>query len=61
MNWIGLFAAMAAASIIFAMVSDMEITKCQTGSLSAMVHFCKPDKPPQKPSQFDCRFHPDGC
>ena len=61
MNWIGLFAAMAVAAIIVAIVTDLEITKCQTGSLYAMVHFCKPDKPVRATRQFDCRFHPDSC
>jgi hypothetical protein len=59
MNWLGLIAAMAVAAIIFAAVTDIEITTCQNGSLYAMLHFCKPDKPAR--SQFDCRFHPDGC
>jgi hypothetical protein len=61
MNWIGLFAALAVAAIIFGIVTDIEITKCQTGSFYAIVHFCKPDNPARTPSQFDCRFQPDGC
>jgi hypothetical protein len=59
MNWIGLFAAMAVVAIIFSVVTDVEMTECQRGSVYAIVHFCKPDKPPNRP--FDCRFDPDRC
>jgi hypothetical protein len=61
MNWIALFAAMAVAAIIFSLGADLELTKCHTGSMYSMLHFCKPDNPPRTPSKFDCRFHPDGC
>jgi hypothetical protein len=39
MNWIGLFAAMAVVAIIFSVVTDVEMTECQRGSVYAIVHF----------------------
>ena len=49
MNWLGLIAVMALAAIILSVVTDVEMTKCQSGSVYAMLYFCKPDRPATLP------------
>jgi len=38
MNWLGLVAVLALAAIILSVITDVEMTKCQSGSVYAMVH-----------------------
>ena len=59
MNWFGFFAVMALAAIILSVVTDLRMTKCQSGSTYAMLRFCKPDIP-ATPIPFECRFG-GGC
>jgi len=59
MNWLGFFAALALAAMIISLVTDLEMTKCQSGSAYAMLRFCKPDVPAPT-ILFDCRFG-GGC
>ena len=55
MNWLGLIAVLALAAIILSVVTDVEMTKCQSGSAYAIVHLCKPDRPTTI-APFECRF-----
>ena len=50
---------MALAAIILSVVTDVEMTKCQSGSVYAMLYFCKPDRP-ETTAPFECRFR-GGC
>jgi len=59
MNWLGFFAVMALAAIILSVVTDLRMTKCQSGSTYAMLRFCKPDIPATT-TPFECRFG-GGC
>ena len=59
MNWLGFVAVMALAAIIISVVTDVEITKCRSGSAYAMMRFCKPDSPATT-TPFECRFS-GGC
>ena len=59
MNWLGLIAVMALAAIILSVVTDVQMTKCQSGSIYAVVYFCKPDRPATT-DPFECRFR-GGC
>jgi hypothetical protein len=55
MKWLGIIAIMAVAALILSVVTDVEVTKCQSGSAYAMMHFCKPDSHAATTS-FECRF-----
>jgi hypothetical protein len=58
MNWLGFFAVMALAAIILSVVTDVEITTCQSGSAYAMLRFCKPNTPATT-TPSECRFRAD--
>ena len=59
MNWLGFIAVLALAAIILSVVTDVELTKCRSGSAYAMVYFCTPDRPATT-APFECRFG-GGC
>jgi hypothetical protein len=58
MKWLGIIAVMAIAAIILSVVTDVEMTRCQSGSAYAMMRFCKPDSPATT-TPFECRFRGD--
>ena len=59
MNWIGTIAVMALAAVILSVVTDLEMTKCRSGSAYAMVYFCKLERPATT-VPFECRYR-GGC
>jgi hypothetical protein len=42
MNWIGGICVLAIIVLIVAVVTDLQMTSCQTGSLYSMVGLCGP-------------------
>jgi hypothetical protein len=61
MNWIALFAGLGIATLILAIVTDFEMTRCQPGSLYVVIGLCSPEKPASAPKSFDCRFNFEDC
>jgi len=59
MNWLVLISAMAIVALVIAVITDIEITRCKTGSFYQMVHLCRVESP--SPASFDCRYDPKGC
>ena len=55
MKWLGFIAVTALAAIILSVVTDVEMTKCKSGSAYAIMHFCKPVIPATT-NPFECRF-----
>ena len=60
MKILGFIAVMALAAIIVSVVTDVETTKCKSGSAYAIMRFCKPDTPATT-TPFECRFGGGGC
>jgi hypothetical protein len=44
-KWLGIIAVMAVAALILSVVTDVEMTKCQTGSAYAMMRFLQAGQP----------------
>jgi hypothetical protein len=43
-NWIGGICVLAIVVLIVAIVTDLQMTSCQAGSLYSMVGFCRPGR-----------------
>jgi hypothetical protein len=61
MTLIGSIGVMAVIAIIIAVVTDAQMAKCQSGSLYAIFHLCKPDRSSPKAKSFDCEFNRGTC
>jgi hypothetical protein len=45
MNWIGLTAALAFATLVMAFITDFQMTSCKEGSFYNAIGFCKTSAP----------------
>jgi len=45
MNWFAALLGMALAALVFAVITDLELTTCREASFYATVHLCAVKKP----------------